>query len=156
MVTTSRLFVRHLSLADYPSFAALESDPDVKKFSGGRCILSQGKYTRLVSNPSNTCLAVCAREDGRFVGRCGFRQFEDRVELEIFLVRTEQGHRLGSELFDAMIQYCATTFPTAKVAATVSTANSRAINLLEGHKFTDTGETVFTKAGCHCLYVRSI
>src|SRR5262245_40979554 len=155
MMTTPRLFVRHLTLADYPSFAALESDPEVRKFSGGPYVASQEKYSQLVSNPSNTCLAVCAQEDGRFVGRCGFREIEDRVELEIFLTRPEQGHRFGSELFDAMIQYCSETFPVAKVAATVSPANSRAINILKAHKFTDTGETVFTKAGFQSLYVRS-
>jgi RimJ/RimL family protein N-acetyltransferase len=155
MIATSRLFVRHLSEADYSNFAALECDPEVKKFSGGPCAVPQEAYARLVSHDSDPCLAVCAQEDGRFIGRCGFRPADDRVELEIFLARAEQGHRFGPELFDAMIAYCLTAFPGAKVAATVSPVNSRAIQLLEQHNFADSGETMLTKAGFHPLYVRS-
>lgn len=154
MIATSRLFVRHLGPSDYSNFAALESDPEVKKFSGGPRALPEEGYTRLVSDDSDACLAVCAREDGRFIGRCGFRPTDDRVELEIFLGRAEQGQRFGPELFDAMIAYCFTAFPNAKVAATVSPANSRAIQLLEQYNFEDSGETVLTKAGFHPLYVR--
>jgi len=155
MIATSRLFVRRLSPVDYSNFAALERDPEVKKFAGGPHAISEEGYTRLVRDDSDTCLAVCAQEDGRFIGRCGFRPIENRVELEIFLARVEQGHRFGSELFDAMISYCHTTFPDARVAATVAPANSQAIQLLERHNFADSGETVLTKAGFHPLYVRS-
>jgi len=87
--------------------------------------------------------------------RRAFRQNDDRVELEIFLLLAEQGHGFGSELLDAMISYCYTAFRGAKVAATVSLANSRAINLLKRHGFNDSGETVLTKSGFSPLYVRS-
>ncbi|PYJ07502.1 MAG: hypothetical protein DMF06_15535 [Verrucomicrobia bacterium] len=154
MITTPRIFVRHLSEADYPNFASLECDPEVKKFSGGPRTVPEEGYKRLVSDDSDACLAVCAQEDGRFVGRCGFRRIDDRVELEIFLARAEQGRRFGPELFDAMISYCFTNYREAKVAATVSPGNSRAIQLLEQRNFADSGETVLTKAGFHSLYVR--
>ena len=52
MIATSRLFVRHLGPSDYLNFAALESDPEVKKFSGGPRALPEEGYTRLVSDDS--------------------------------------------------------------------------------------------------------
>ena len=155
MITTPRLLVRRLSLADYESFAALERDPEVKKFSGGPRVIPQDGYARLVSTDSDACLAVFAREDGRFVGRCGLRPVDDRMELEIFLVPTSQADRVGSELFDALVAYCHTTFPDMKIAATVAPANTRAIRLLESHGFSDARDTVHTKAGFQSLYVQS-
>ena len=140
MITTSRLFVRHLTELDYSAFSALENDPDVKKFCGGASRISEARYTNFVRGRSDACMAVCAKNDGRFIGRCGFRRTNDRVELEIFLLPTDQGHGFGPELFDAMISYCFTSFPGSKVAATVSPANSRAINLLKHHDFNDSGE----------------
>jgi RimJ/RimL family protein N-acetyltransferase len=155
MITTPQLFVRHLTAADYSSFRALESDAEVKKFSGGALPVPEDAFARLIADTSDACLAVCTQDDHRFVGRCGFRPIEDRIEVEIFLARTEQGHRLGSELLEAMISYCATKYPHAKVAATTSPANGPARRLLERHHFADTGETVPTKAGFQSLYVQS-
>jgi RimJ/RimL family protein N-acetyltransferase len=155
-VTTPRLSVRHLKLEDYSNFAALESDPEVKKFSGGPAAVSEAAYARLASDPSDACLAVCTRDDGRFIGRCGFRPVDDRIELEIFLARAEQGHTFGPELFKEMVSQCLKTFPSAKVAATTSPANSRAVSLLKRHNFVDSGETVLTKAGFQALCVQSI
>lgn len=156
VITTRRLFVRYLIQEDYTAFSTLESDPDVKKFSGGSYTIPQRGFERLVNDSGATCLAVCANDDSRFVGRCGFRKKDDRIELEIFLLPAEQGHGIGPELFDAMISYCYTAFPGSKVAATVSPANSRAINLLKNHNFNDSGDTVLTKAGFHSLYERPI
>ena len=102
-------------------------------------------------------MAVCVKEDNHFIGRCGFREVDDRVELEIFLLPEEQGHGFGPELFDAMISHCSTAFPTSRVAATVSPANSRAVKLLLSRSFTDTGETVVLKSGSEqSLYVKFI
>jgi RimJ/RimL family protein N-acetyltransferase len=155
-MTTRRLLVRPLSLADYADFAALEQDPNVKKFSGGRAAVSEDRFAQLITQDAEACLAVCAKEDGRFVGRCGFRLVDDRIELEVFLARAEQKHGFGSELFEEMLSHCRRRYPSAKIAATVSPANSRATKLLDSHQFTDTGETVLTKAGFQSLYVRTV
>ena len=66
MITTPRLFVRHLDHVDYPAFSQLEGDPDVQRFSGGPSTFSEDGYARLVSDDSEACLAVCAKDDGRF------------------------------------------------------------------------------------------
>ena len=156
MITTPRLFVRRFTPDDFPAFAALEADPDVKKFSGGPYVVLRDGYARLLDDQSDACLAVCAKGDGRFVGRCGFRLVDDRVELEIFLAPSEQRHGFGGELFEAMTSYCATAFPAARLAATVAPNNVPAIRLLERHRFADSDESVLTKAGLQLLYVQSI
>jgi len=62
---------------------------------------------------------------------------------------------LGGELFDAMISHCAAAFPDAKLGASVSPSNSRAIKLLESHGFQDTGDTIMLKSGFeHSVYVK--
>jgi RimJ/RimL family protein N-acetyltransferase len=100
-------------------------------------------------------MAVCSKDNGRFIGTCGFREVDARIELEIFLSPEVQGQGLGAELFDAMISYCAITFPKAKVGASVSPSNSRAIKLLESRGFENTGETITLKSGFeHSVYVK--
>ena len=118
--------------------------------------VSEAAYGRFISAPSVSCMAVCAEADGHFIGSCGFREINDRIELEIFLLPEAQGEGLGGELFDAMVSYCATAFPSLKVASSVSPANSRAVKLLLSRGFTATGETVMMKSGSQqAVYVKN-
>jgi RimJ/RimL family protein N-acetyltransferase len=151
------LVVRCLLPADYAAFSKLEGDPDVRRFTGPPSAIPRDRYERFVSVSSDACLAVCRKDNGNFIGRCGFRPTDDRVELEMFFLPDEQGHGFGGELFDAMIARCASAFPDLKIAATVSPANSHAIALLRKRSFTDSGERVLMKSGLeHALYVRTI
>ena len=155
MIATSRLTVRNLDAADYGAYCQLQSDARVKEFTGGQSSVSAVDYQRFTSAPSNSCMAVCSKDDGRFIGTCGFREVDARIELEIFLSPEVQGQGLGAELFDAMISYCAITFPNAKVGASASPSNSRAIKLLESRGFENTGETITLKSGFeHSVYVK--
>ena len=157
VITTPRLFVRHLEDSDYDAFSTLESDPGVKKFTGAASTIARERYNRFISVPSAGCMAVCRKDTACFIGRCGFRTDDDRVELEIFLLTEAQGQGFGPELFDAMITRCSDAFPGLKVAATVSPANSRAIALLTTRGFADSGESVLMKSGLeHSLYARTI
>lgn len=155
MITSSRLIVRHPNAADYSEFCRLEGDPAVKQFTGGPTSVSTEAYQRFVSTPSVSCMAVCLKHDDRFIGRCGFRQIDDRIELEIFLLPEAQGDGLGGELFDAMILHCGSAFPNLKVAGSVSPVNSRAVKLLASRGFVATGETVMLKSGLqHAVYIK--
>jgi RimJ/RimL family protein N-acetyltransferase len=155
MIATPRLKVRHLDTGDYAAYCQLQGDASVKRFTGGPLSVSEAAYQRFISAPDISCMAVCAKHDGRFVGTCGFRDVDGRIELEIFLLPEVQGQGLGSELFDAMISHCATAFSNAKVGASVSPLNPRAIKLLETRHFQDTGETTMLKSGLkHSVYLK--
>lgn len=155
MIATPRVAVRHLTAADYSDFSRLEGNASLRKFTGGPTHVSEVAYGRFISTPSVSCMAVCAKEDGRFIGRCGFREVDDRIELEIFLLPEEQGDGIGGELFDAMISHSASAFPRLRIAGSVSPANSRAVKLLISRGFADTGETVTLKSGLqHSVYVK--
>jgi RimJ/RimL family protein N-acetyltransferase len=157
VITTPRLFVRHLQGVDYEAFLALESDPTVKQLTGPVSTIARDRYMQFISAPSSACMAVCRKDTSQIIGRCGFRPHDDRVELEIFLLPDTQEQRFGSELLEAMIPYCSGAFPELKVAASVSPANSRAIRLLTAHGFADSGDSVVTKFGLeHSVYVRTI
>ena len=115
MIATSRLKVRHLDAADYVPYCQLQGDARVKQFTGGPTDVSAAAYERSISAPAISLMAVCTKEDGRFIGTCGFRYADGRMELEIFLLPEMHGQGLGGELFDAMISYCAKTFPKEKI-----------------------------------------
>jgi RimJ/RimL family protein N-acetyltransferase len=156
MIATSRLKVRHLDAADYVPYCQLQGDARVKQFTGGPPSVSAAAYQDFISAPAISLMAVCTKDDGRFIGTCGFRDVDGRIELEIFLSPEVHGQGLGGELFDAMISYCAATFPKAKVGASVSPLNSRAIKLLESRGFQNTGGTITLKSGFkHSVYVKS-
>ena len=79
MIKTSRLFVRPLRAEEYSDYARLEIDPRVRQFTGPPLQVSVEQYRRFMSSGSDTALAVCA-ENLRFIGRCGFRAHDGRVE----------------------------------------------------------------------------
>ena len=128
----------------------------VKQFTGGPTSVSAAHYQKFMSAPAISLLAVCTKDDGRFIGTCGFRDVDGRIEPEIFLSPEAPRQGLGGELFDAMISHCAKIFPKEKVGASVSPLNSRAIKLLESRGFQDTGESITLKSGLkHSVYVKS-
>ncbi len=141
ILTSPRLYVRYLREDDFDAMSAIHP-------------VSRDRHNQFVSNPSKTCMAVCKTIDDSFVGRCGFRTVEDRVELEIFFIPTERDHGYGSELLVAMISHATTAFQNLIVAATVSPSNSHMIHLLTTHGFENSGETVHMKAGLQHLYKR--
>ena len=155
MIATPRLTVRHLDAADYAAYCQLQGDASVKEFTGGPLSVSAAAYRRFISARDMSCMAVCTKNDGRFVGTCGFRDVNGRIELEIFLLPQAQRQGFGTELFDAMISYCATAFPNAKVGVSVSPLNSRALKLLASRGFQDTGQITVLKSGFkHSIYVK--
>lgn len=157
VITTPRLFVRHLEASDYDAFVTLERDPSVKQFTGAVPTIQRDRYARFIFLRSATCMAVCRKDTAAFIGRCGFRTINDRVELEIFLIPEAQGQGFGPELFAAMIRYSSDAFPGLKVGASVSPENSRAVRLLRSYGFTDSGESVLLKSGFkQSVYVRTI
>ena len=156
MIATSRLKVRHLDATDYAPYRQLQGDARVKQFTGGPIDISEADFRRFISAPAVSLMAICMKEDGRFIGTCGFRDVHGRIELEIFLFPEMHGRGLGGELFDAMISHCALSFPTKKIGASVSPLNSRAIKLLESRGFQDTDETITLRLGPkHSVYVKS-
>jgi RimJ/RimL family protein N-acetyltransferase len=156
MIATRRIAVRHLTAADYSEICRLEGDAGVKKFTGGPTYVSEAVYRKFISAPLVSFMAVCAKENGRFIGICGFREVNDKIELEIFLLPEAQGDGMGGELFDAMILHCASASPHLRVAGSVSPANARAVRLLVSRGFADTGETVTMKSGIkHSVYVKT-
>ena len=120
MITTPRLKVRHLEATDYESYCQLQNDARVKQFTGGPIDISEADFRKFISAPAVSLMAICMKEDGRFIGTCGFRDVDGRIEPEIFLSPEAQGQGLGGELFDAMISHCAKIFPKEKVGASVS------------------------------------
>ena len=103
IITTPRLKVRHLEATDYESYCQLKNDARVQQFTGGPYSVSAAHYQKFLSAPKSSLLAVCAGDEERFIGTCGFRDVDDRKELEIFLLPEVHGQGLGGELFDAMI-----------------------------------------------------
>jgi len=91
MIATAQLTVRHLDAGDYAAYCQLQGDPSVKQFTGGPLSISAAAYQRFISALDISCMAVCTKDDGRFVGTCGFRDVDGRIELEIFLLPTMQG-----------------------------------------------------------------
>jgi RimJ/RimL family protein N-acetyltransferase len=156
MITTPLLKVRHLEATDYESYCQLQNDARVKQFTGGPDSVSEAHYQKFISAPAISVLAVCTKDDERFIGTCGFRHNDWGIGLEIFLLPEAHGQGLGGELFDAMISHCAKIFPKQKVGASVSPRNLPALKLLESRGFKDTCESIELKSGIkQSIYVRS-
>ena len=142
---------------DFEGYRRLQDDASVKEFTRGSLPpVSKEYYRRVVSTLGSTCMAVCTKNDGRFIGTCGFRPADWGIGLEIFLLPETQRKGFGTELFDAMISHCAIDFPNAKIGASVLPSNSAALKLLASRGFQDTGKTIPLKSGIEeSIYVKS-
>jgi ribosomal-protein-alanine N-acetyltransferase len=95
-IETRRLVLRPLRPDDAPAYHAIEADPEVKKFVGDVTTRSVDYYrARFANAPHPYTFAVVRKQDGRFIGRCGFTENALVEGWEINIVLAEDVWRLG-------------------------------------------------------------
>jgi RimJ/RimL family protein N-acetyltransferase len=114
-LTTERLALRAWLPDDLPAFAALNQDPAVMEFLGGRPLPREESdaiaayANELWASRRLGLLAVERRDDGAFLGMCGLHElhewYPDDVELAFRLAPEHWGHGYASEAAAAWLAY---------------------------------------------------
>lgn len=123
VLTTSRLRLRTFRPDDLPLYAALNADPEVVEFLGGRP-LSRDESDAIAAHAQGLharegvgLLAVERVEDGVFLGMCGLHPVEWYPDLELGwrLARRHWGHGYATEAAAAWLRHGFTTLELPRV-----------------------------------------
>jgi RimJ/RimL family protein N-acetyltransferase len=139
MRTTERLVLRPFREADLEPWAALNSDPEVMKYLGGRP-LTREESDRIASHVNKRYavdgtgfLAIERRTDGAFVGACGLQftpWYPDDFEIGFRLARAYWGHGYATEAAASWLEHAFTTMNLPRVISVTDTPNLRSIAVM--------------------------
>src|ERR1700760_3627914 len=84
ILTSERLLFRRHVLADMDAFCAMEMDPEVRKYVGGRPRTHEEAEQRFMNNlqPASNNLSMWAtvlKSENKYIGRCGVYPHFDTV-----------------------------------------------------------------------------
>lgn len=128
VLTTGRLALRTWRRGDLPAFAAMNADPAVVEFLGGRPLRAEqsdviaGYAERLWAAEGLGLLAVERRADGVFLGMCGLHRLDDwypdEVEVAWRLAHEHWGFGYATEAAAAWLAYGFDTLGLDRVIST--------------------------------------
>jgi ribosomal-protein-alanine N-acetyltransferase len=137
-IDTGRLVLRPFELADVPCMAALLSDEEATRWTGGVRSETEAKASVLRMRDSFQrwgigSLAVVSRESGECVGYCGVRPLAHTQDLEIAfgLLRSCWHKGFATEASTAYLQATFDSWPLMSIVATVYEENLRSIAVLK-------------------------
>lgn len=141
IITTKRLILRPVTLADFPASHQLLSDPEVMRFSlnGPYSEQKSREFIQLciqrTANKQPRLLAVIDRTTDLFIGFCGFYSQTingvDEIELGYRLLKSEWGKGLASEAALAMKNYAFNELGLTRLISIIEKANIGSIRVAE-------------------------
>lgn len=147
--TTARLRLRPFRDDDLPAFAALNADPRVMEFLGGRPMSREASdamarwANRLHAEEGIGLLAVERRADGALLGMCGLHHldwFPGDVEIGWRLAPEHWGNGYASEAAAAWLGYGFGELGLPRVVSTTDPPNARSIAVMHRLGMTFAGE----------------
>ena len=144
VLETARLLFRAHAAADLEPFCAMEMDPEVRRFVGGKPrtrAAAEEKFKRVyLPSPPNR-LALWATEykpEGRYIGYCGvYPQFGSagpiagEGTLGLYLARPYWGRGLATEAGAAFIRFGFDELKLSRIVSAVQVGNDASIRVLE-------------------------
>ncbi len=135
-IATPRLVLTPFTGDDGDALYLMESDPAVKRFTGGTLTrteteeLLQGFITKVTATGLGA-VAIKKKTTGELIGLCGLIVEENVGEIFFGLVHQAWGQGFGSEACQGLIQAGFEQLALSHVIATVDPENVRSIRLLE-------------------------
>ena len=149
--TTPRLLLRTFRDDDLPVYAALNADPRVMEFLGGRPMSREGSDAmarwaqRLHAREGLGLLAVERRADGAFLGMCGLHRLDwwpDDVEVAWRLAPEHWGNGYATEAATAWLDHGFGALGLPRIVSITDPPHARSIAVMHrlGMVFEGTGE----------------
>jgi RimJ/RimL family protein N-acetyltransferase len=139
IAVTPRLILRTFRQGDLASYAALNADPEVYAWLGGRPLSREDSDDTaawaqdLYAAEGIGLLAVERREDGDFVGMCGLHHQEsypDDVEVAWRLARRHWGHGYATEAASTWLDLGFGPLGLERVISMTEPANHRSLAVM--------------------------
>ncbi|MCP4324349.1 MAG: GNAT family N-acetyltransferase [Psychromonas sp.] len=154
-ITTSRLFLRPISIDDFEASHKLLSDPEVMKFSLNGPYNRQ-KTTEFINNCIQqteqnlpTLLAVIDRTTGLLIGYCGFYKQKingvEELELGYRLAKEHWGKGLATEAALAMQEFAFNEMGLTRLISLIEKDNIASIRVAQKNGFKLEKEMLYDK-----------
>jgi RimJ/RimL family protein N-acetyltransferase len=135
-IETPRLQLLPFTASDGDALYALESDPAVKRFTGG--VLTRAETEQLLQNfiaqfaeTGSAAIAIKRRDTGQIIGLCGLVPDGEEGELFFGLARMAWRQGFATEACRALIKAGFQQLQLQRVCATVDPENTQSIGVLE-------------------------
>jgi ribosomal-protein-alanine N-acetyltransferase len=142
---TERLLFRAHEARDEPAFVQVHTDPEVRRFAGGRPWSVEEALTRFrtsyLHRPRRTYglwAAIPKREDA-YAGMCGLHGSSRAAYLAFYLARRLWENGLGTEAARAFVAFGFERLHLSRMLATADEGNVRSERILEALGFRDVG-----------------
>jgi [ribosomal protein S5]-alanine N-acetyltransferase len=149
ILETERLLFRDHTPEDLDPFRALEGDPEVRRFVGGRPRMreeAEHRFRDRFLRPAPDRLRLWAtvfKSDGRYIGYCGvYPHFGEagpvpgEGALGFTLARAYWGRGLATEAARAFVDFGFRELHLRRIVATVEAGNSASVRVIEKLGFT--------------------
>jgi RimJ/RimL family protein N-acetyltransferase len=144
ILETDRLLFRDHELADMEAFCAMEADPEVRKYVGGRPRSrpeAEARFRSIYLPPVRDRMALWAtvlKLTGNYIGYCGIYPnfgpsgpIPHEGTLAFYLARACWGQGLASEAGLAFVRFAFTELALDRIVATVQVGNDASVSILK-------------------------
>lgn len=163
---TNRLIIRWFEPEDIDALYALYEDDDAKRYSEALSLDRDEEKEKLESYIRYVygfygfgLFAVCLKDTGALIGRCGvwMTELDDEPEMEIgYLIRKDYRHQgFGYESVMAILEFAAEETDIHRIIAKIHPENQSSLKLIENAGFEKIG-SVTNEASEMFLYAKPI
>jgi ribosomal-protein-alanine N-acetyltransferase len=152
---TARLLFRSHQIEDEDDFIAMHTDPEVRRYVGGRAWPVEEAVRRFrkgyVGHPNETygMWATIFKADGKYIGCCGLNSTDNgsRVALGYFIARPYWGRGLASEASKAFLDLGFNRLRLAGITADVQKGHAVSEHILQKFGFHFVSEELIPASG---------
>lgn len=135
-IATSRLQLTPFTSADEDALYVLESDPEVKRFTGGALTRAQTvqllqSFIRQVEQTGLGAIAIKEKSSQQVVGLCGIVQELQEGEIFFGLARRVWGQGYATEVCRALLKASFQELALQRIIAIVHRENERSLRVVE-------------------------
>jgi len=160
-VETPRLIFRSHQIEDEDAFIDMHTDPEVRRYVGGRAWSVYEAVKRFRSgylgNPNETygLWATVFKENGKYIGCCGLNSpgNDERKNLAYYIARPYWGRGLASEASEAFLDLGFNHLYLPSISADVQKGHAASEHILQKFGFHLVNEELIPASGrIICLY----
>lgn len=145
ILETERLLFRQHDLGDLEAFCAMEAEPEVRQYVGGRPrsrAEAERRFREGALRPARDKLAMWAtvyKPEQRYIGRCGLyphitsdgEMVPGEATLAFYLAREYWGRGLATEAARAFVKFGFEDLDLTRIVATVQAGNDASVRVLK-------------------------
>ena len=149
VLETERLLFRRHEFVDIDAYCAMEMDPDVRRYVGGKPRTRGEAEKRFLSGlesaPNNLSIrATIYKPENKYIGRCGiYPHFDNEgkpitgeASLGLYIAKPYWGMGLAIEAGQAFIDFGFNKLDITRIVTSIQTDNSASIRVIEKLGFT--------------------